>query len=103
MSIFDRVDTTEIRKLSELLSHNGVAHEFIEEPEMGGATIKVPDLVEWRRTGIGVSVIQHRGSYGGPEGKLEMWITPEMKAPNGWMSAEEVFAAIMKRCNHDAP
>lgn len=90
----EAVDTSELYKLRAMLENAGFRYEDFEEPDMGGATIKMPNYAEWRRTHEGVSVIQHWGSFGGREGKLEVWIEPDMKDPEGWLSAEEAFELI---------
>ena len=88
------VNLSELYRLREMLNRTGYLYEYFEEPVMGGATIKMPNNGEWRRTNKGVSVIQHRSSYGGNDGKLEVWIKPDMKEPKGWLSAEEAFELI---------
>ena len=94
MRIDDVVDTAELYKLVGMLEAAGIPHEAFDEPQMGGATIKLPDYPTWKKTWKGVSVIQHRGSYGGWNGKLEVWITPGMEEPQGWLTAEEAFDMI---------
>ena len=90
------VDTSELRRLHAMLNDAGIRHQLIEEKCMGGATIKIPGLREWRRD-RGISVIQHYSSFGGRSGKLECWCKlPKCMEgePHGWMSAEEVFERI---------
>ena len=94
MRIDDAVDTSELYKLDGMLKDAGIPHQAFDEPEMGGAAIKLPDYPTWRNRGKGVSVIQHRGSYGGRYGKLEVWIRPGMKEPQGWLTSEEAFDMI---------
>ena len=90
----EKVDTTELYRLRDMLNKAGFRYEDFEEPDMGGATIKMPNYAEWRKTYEGVSVIQHRSSYGGKEGKLEVWIKPDMRDPEGWLTVEEAFELI---------
>ena len=90
------VDITELRRLETMLTAAGIQHEWLDEPEMGGATIKVPTQKAWRAS-RGISIIQNRGSYGGPGGKLECWCKTKKRnerEPEGWLSAEEVLARV---------
>ena len=93
----EMVDLTELYRLREMLKRAGFRYEDYEEPEMGGATIKMPNYAEWLKGRDGVSVIQHRGSFGGPDGKLEVWIKPDMKEPEGWLTAQEAFDLISEK------
>lgn len=90
------VDITELKRLDVMLTDAGIQHEWLDEPSMGGATIKVPTQKAWRAS-RGISIIQHRGSYGGPGGKLECWCKTKKRnetEPEGWLSAEEVLARV---------
>lgn len=90
----EAVDTSEMYKLRAMLEKAGFRYEDFEEPYKGGATIKMPNHAEWIRTYEGVSVIQSWISNGGLEGKLEVWIKPDMVDPIGWLTAEEAFELI---------
>lgn len=92
----EQIDISELRKLDKLLTDAGIRHEWYDTPYLGGAEIKVPNL-QVCRDGMGVSVIQFRGAWGAEAGKLECWVRTKKrkdKEPVGWLSAEEVLAAI---------
>ena len=89
-----QIDTSELARLDDLLCQAGIPHEWKAEPEMGGATIKLPDCETWYTTGIGASVIQYYSSYGGRDGLLEVMThktDEEDTDPVGWLSAGEAL------------
>jgi len=91
------VYTGELMRLDDMLTQAGIPHETREDATMGGANIKVPTLeawTRWRRPCI--SVIQYRTSYGGQEGKLELWAHGPRSdnGPVGWLTAEQAFDMI---------
>lgn len=93
---FEAVDISELKRLDVMLTESGIQHEWIDEPSLGGATIKVPNQKEWIAS-HGVSIIQNRRSYGGLRGKLECWCQTKKRnerEQEGWFSAEEVFARV---------
>lgn len=98
------IDVSELRRLEVMLTKKQVPHEWIDEPEMGGASIKIPSLQAWREEkGTRVSVIQHFSSYGGRSGRLECWVKAKRKKderPVGWLSADEVYTIIEKEIKH---
>ena len=90
------VDVSELCRLADLLTDNGIPFDWIDQSAIGGAEIKVPSMKMWsaRR---GVSIIQHIMSYGGQSGKLECWCSTKRmrdKEPVGWLSAEEALAKV---------
>lgn len=89
------VDTSELKKLKGLLEQENMDHEWIDEPAMGGASIKVPSLSAFRRQ-KGFSVNQMVGSYGGEDGLLEIW-GRGMKKPKGRLTAEETLKILEKK------
>lgn len=92
------VSTIELGHLLNMLRLVGVQNEWLCEPEMGGCSIKIPSLEQWRQS-HGISVIQYYGSYGGRDGKLEIWIKEndeDESEPVGWLSAGEAYTMIME-------
>ena len=98
------VDLSELARLADLLRRAGIPYEWKPEPEMGGATIKLPDCDTWYTTGTGASVIQHYSSYGGREGLLEVMVhesEEDESNPVGWLSAGEALALLKDRMKGD--
>ena len=92
--LFGSVDNTEILRLRQMLEEADIPH-FIHQL-WGGKQICYPS-----RENLICSVVQHGGSYGGRDGKLEIMglLTDEEEERDsvvGWLTAEEVFARIQK-------
>ena len=85
----------EILRLEEMLKREGIPYE--KEEFLGGYHIMYIPTEE----GHVCSVIEHNGSYGREEDKLEIMglLTPEEAMFDdvvGWLTAEEVFERIQK-------
>lgn len=91
----EMVDISELKKLKALLEKKGIRHEWMDEPMMGGASIKIPDLEAFRRK-KGYSAIQIHGSAGAKLGLIELW-GRGMKEPRGFLSAEETMKMLEEK------
>lgn len=97
---YETVDTTEIRKLHQMLTETGIPHEI--EVLHGGYHISYPGQED-----LGCSVIQHRYSYGRDQGLLEidgLLTSEEQRVDNvaGWLTAEDVFGRIKAHWEENA-
>lgn len=84
------MNTDEIKKLSAMLTKEGIEHEL--NNLWDGLQIILPN---------GGDVIQHGFSYGGKEGYLETMGISHLKDDNddeveGWLTAEQVLEQIKK-------
>lgn len=101
----ETVDITAIKTLHKILEAHGIPHQYFLEPDMGGAMIKVPSMAAWRsKRDDCVSIIQHRGSYGGGDGLLECWFKTSVrrdKDPVGYMTVTSAFMQIKEALGYE--
>lgn len=99
------VDITAIKTLHKILEAHGIPHQYILEPSMGGATIKIPSMAAWdSKRGDRVSIIQYRGSYGGKDGLLECWFKTKKrndKEPVGYINVTNAFMQIKEAMGYE--
>ena len=96
------INIRELLRLQIMLKRCGIPYEMYRE--LGGGTIKIPSAVAWRDDKVdkAVSVIQHFGSYGGREGRLELWTSSMLdrdEGPAGWLTAEAALEMILEEMN----
>ena len=95
---FNSIDTTEIRKLEDMLDQNNIPFDI--ETLFGGLHIAYPKFTTDDEPCV-CSVILHNGSYGREVGLLEIMglLTKEERNHDevvGCLTAEDVFERIKK-------
>lgn len=95
---FNPIDTTEIRRLADMLDRNNIP--FDTETLFGGMHIAYPKFATDDEPCV-CSVILHNGSYGREVGLLEIMglLTKEERKHDevvGFLTAEDVFERIKK-------
>lgn len=98
-------DITAIKTLHKMLETHRIPHQYILEPSMGGATIKIPSKAAWdSERGDRISIIQYRGSYGGRDGLLECWFKTKKrndKDPVGYVTVTSAFMQIKEAMGYE--
>lgn len=107
----DNDKLTELEKLKKYLDDNGYTSQWntieydddqiIVYDELSGEDKSIADLVVNGKYYIrSWDVVCHQYSYGGPEGKLEIYGSV-VEDVEGWLTAEDVINKYLKKENND--